>query len=58
MAVSEGSVEVPMGMRFRAIPGESVLMPVMLIVHVRMDMFLRLVQVLVRMSLGYVKPHP
>jgi len=47
-----------MGMRFRAIPGESVLMPVMLIVHVRMDMFLRLVQVLVRMSLGYVKPHP
>ena len=52
MSVSEGRVEVAMGMRFRAIPRESVLMPVMVIVDVRMNVFLRLVRVLVRVSLG------
>ena len=58
MSVREGGMEVPMGMRFRSVPGESVLVPVMLIVDVRMDVLLRLVHVLVLVSLGYVKPDP
>ena len=56
MRVHEPRMPVRMRVRFGPIPGEIVLVPVVLVVDMRMSMFERLVRMLVLVALGKVQP--
>ena len=58
MAVHELGVSMCVGMRLDAVPGEIVLVPMMLVVRVRMDVLHRFVNVAMRVALAEMQPDP
>lgn len=57
VAVGDGSMNVWLDVRFRSVPCERMLVPVMLIVSMGMNVIESLVTVLVGMVLGYMQPY-
>ena len=58
MAVHQRGMLVVVGMRFAAVPGEIVLVPVVLVVHVPVSVGHRLVRVHMGVPFGEMQPEP